>query len=250
LQIESRLRQGLAQGEFVLFYQPVLDTETAALVGAEALLRWPAMNAAPDLFIPVAEKAGVMPALGEWVMREACRQQREWQDKGLPAFPVAVNVSPVQFRQQHFANSVGDALAQARLGPGSLHMEVTEGTVMRNVEDAADVLAALQAIGVKVALDDFGTGYSSLSYLSRLPIDILKLDQSFLQDIGRNGANAAVVEGIIALGRSLGLEVIAEGVESEESLAFLRAQHCTRGQGFHFSRPMPAPQFEQWCAGR
>ena len=247
LRIESRLRQALARGEFVLHYQPVVDTDTAAVVGAEALLRWPAMDSSPDRFIAVAEKAGVMQALGEWVLREACRQQREWQDKGLPAFSVAVNVSPVQFRQKHFADGVGDTLQQAGLGSGSLRIEVTESTVMRNFEEAKDVLCALHALGVKIALDDFGTGYSSLSYLSRLPIDILKLDQSFIKGIGDGGANTAVAEGIIALGRSLGLEVIAEGVESAAALDFLRAQHCPRSQGFHFSRPMTAAQFEQWC---
>lgn len=248
LRIESRLRKGFALHEFELVYQPVIDTETAAVMSAEALLRWPAMNATPERFIPVAEKAGFMWTLGHWVVQEACRQQREWRDSGLPSFPVAVNVSPVQFRQKHFALSVHAALDQARLDAHDLRMEVTESTVMRDADEAADVLHELQHMGVKVALDDFGTGYSSLSYLSRLPIDILKLDQSFVKGIGRNGASTAIAEGIIALGRSLGLEVIAEGVETEEAMSFLRAQHCPRGQGFLICKPMPPAEFQQWCS--
>ncbi|ANQ85712.1 hypothetical protein dqs_2682 [Azoarcus olearius] len=250
LRIESRLRQGLADREFVLFYQPVVDTETVEVVGAEALLRWPAMNSEPGQFIPVAEKAGMIRPLGNWVLQEACRQQREWADKGGPSVPIAVNVSPLQFRQKNFVASVGDALQRNGLSPASLRVEVTEGTLMADAEAARHILSGLQAIGVKVALDDFGTGYSSLGYLSRLPIDILKLDQTFVQGIGRHDASTAVVEGIIALGRSLGLEVIAEGVESAEVAAFLREHHCDRSQGFHFSPPMPPEQFERWWADR
>lgn len=250
LRLESRLREGLIRHEFMLFYQPVIDTETNAVVSAEALLRWPVMASGPDIFIPVAEKAGFMRTLGSWVILEACRQRREWYEHGLPAFPLAVNVSPVQFRQKHFADSVAAALKESGLGPQDLRMEVTEGTVMRDVEEAAEVLGALHATGIKVALDDFGTGYSSLSYLSRLPIDILKLDQSFIRGIGHNGTDTAITEGIIALGHSLGLEVIAEGVETVAALDFLRKQHCQHGQGFHFCRPMPAAEFEAWYERR
>lgn len=250
LRIESRLRQGLASGEFVLFYQPVVDTATALVVGAEALLRWPAMHSEPAVFIPVAEKAGMMNALGEWVLREACRQQREWVDNGGPTVPIAVNVSPLQFRQKDFLDSVDDALKSSGVAPASLSIEVTEGTLMHDANAARQVLLGLQAMGVKIALDDFGTGYSSLAYLSRLPIDIVKLDQSFVQEIGSNHASAAIVKGVIALGRLLGLDVVAEGVESTAVLSFLRAHHCPRSQGFHFSPPMPAKQFEQWCANQ
>jgi diguanylate cyclase (GGDEF)-like protein/PAS domain S-box-containing protein len=251
LKIESRLHSGLKQQEFVLFYQPVLDTETQAIVGAEALLRWPAMNALPEQFIAVAETAGFMPTLGEWVMQQACRQLRAWRDKGFLSFPVAIKVSPTQFRQKNFARSVGDALEQACLSAEDLCLEMTESTVMKSVDEAAGVLSSLKELGVKVGLDDFGTGYSSLSDLSRLPIDILKLDQSFVQAIGRNGARGgAMADGIIALGRALGLEVSAEGIESAESLAFLKARHCRRGQGFHFCRPLPVREFEQWSRAR
>lgn len=250
LRIENALRKGLEREEFVLFYQPVIDTETEAVVGAEALLRWPGMGAGPAQFIPVAETAGFMPTLGDWVVKEACWQQRLWQDKGLPTFPVAVNVSPTQFRQKDFARNFCDALVRASVDPSSMHIEVTESTVMKNIQEASGVLHALQEMGVQVALDDFGTGYSSLSNLSELPINILKLDQSFVQKIGRDRSSIAITEGIIALGHSLGLEVIAEGIESEEALSFLRAHQCRRGQGFHFCRPMPADDFEQWYRSR
>lgn len=250
LRLESRLREGLARHEFTLFYQPVVDTETNAVVSAEALLRWPVMDAGPDIFIPVAEKAGFMRTLGNWVLTEACRQQREWHDRGLPSFPLAVNVSPIEFRQKHFAESVGAALEESGLSAGDLCMEVTESAVMRDVDEAAAVLRALHGMGIKVALDDFGTGYSSLSYLSRLPIDTLKLDQSFIKGIGHKGADTAITEGIIGLGRSLGLDVIAEGVESAAALDFLRGHRCRHCQGFYFCRPMPANEFEQWYGRR
>ncbi len=250
LRLESRLRSGLAQQEFVLFYQAVMDTETGAVVGAEALLRWPAMQVGPGQFIPVAEKAGFMSTLGEWVVREACRQQREWRDNGLPSFPVAVNVSPLQFRDKHFARKVRNALADAGLAADDLCLEMTESTVMRDVEEATRILDALRELGVKVALDDFGTGYSSLSHLSVLPIDILKLDPSFVQGVGRNGACIAVAEAILALGKSLGLEIVAEGVESADSLDYLRTRQCRRAQGFYFCQPMPAAEFEEWFRGR
>ncbi len=250
LRLESRLRSGLAQQEFVLFYQAVMDTETGAVVGAEALLRWPAMQVGPGQFIPVAEKAGFMSTLGEWVVREACRQQREWRDNGLPSFPVAVNVSPLQFRDKHFARRVRNALADAGLAADDLRLEMTESTVMRDVEEATRILDALRELGVKVALDDFGTGYSSLSHLSVLPIDILKLDPSFVQGVGRNGACLAVAEAILALGKSLGLEIVAEGVESADALDYLRTRQCRRAQGFYFCQPMPAAEFEEWFRGR
>lgn len=250
LRIESGLQSGLEQGEFVLFYQPVVDTDTRAVVGAEALLRWPRMNYSPEQFIPVAETAGFMHTLGSWVLQEACRQQREWHDKGFPAIRLSVNVSPIQFRQKNFVRSVADAMEKACISAEDLCMELTESTVMTNVDESAGVLSELKAMGIKLALDDFGTGYSSLSYLSRLPIDILKLDQSFVKDIERGDARVAIAEGIIALGRSLGLEVVAEGIESEETLSFLTAHQCRRGQGFHFSRPMAASDFEQWHLAR
>ncbi|HYD95972.1 MAG TPA: EAL domain-containing protein [Noviherbaspirillum sp.] len=247
LKIESCLRQGFDRNEFEVFYQPVVDTETRSVVSAEALLRWPSMNWSPAQFIPVAEIAGFMQTLGTWTLQEVCRQQREWREKGFRVFPVAVNVSATQFRQKNFVQSVSDCLLHAGVSAADVYFEVTESTVMRNVGDVAEILHALRSMGIKVALDDFGTGYSSLSYLSQLPIDILKLDQSFIRGIGQNSANGAITEGIIGLGRSLGLEIIAEGVETQEALDFLRARKCRRGQGYHFCPPLPANDFERWC---
>jgi diguanylate cyclase (GGDEF)-like protein/PAS domain S-box-containing protein len=252
LRIESRLRSGLERGEFVLYYQPVVDTATQAVASAEALLRWPCMGWQPAQFIPVAEMAGFMQDLGAWVVREACRQQGEWRCNGLPPLPVAVNVSSAQFRQKGFARSIGDALDSSGLSAGDIRLEITESTVTANFAEAADVLRSLREMGIKAALDGFGAGYSSLRQLSRLPVDILKLDQSFIKGIGRDGENesAPIVEGLIALGQSLGLDVVAEGIETGDALAFLRERHCPLGQGFHFSRPMPAGEFEQWCRAR
>jgi diguanylate cyclase (GGDEF)-like protein/PAS domain S-box-containing protein len=248
LRIEHGLRKGMDEGEFVLYYQPVIDTETHAVAGAEALLRWPAMNAGPAQFIPVAERAGYMQPLGEWVLEEVCRQQQDWRSQGLPVFPVAVNVSPVQFSQKNFVRNVSDTLAAAHVCAEYLRIEVTESMVMKNVDETANVLHALREMGVKVALDDFGTGYSSLSYLGQLPIDILKLDQSFIRGIGSSKASTAIIDGIIALGTSLGLEIIAEGIELEEAVTFLKTRHCKYGQGFLFCHPIPATEFRRWYA--
>lgn len=250
LKIESRLRQGMEQEEFEVFYQPVVDTGTQEVVGAEALLRWPCVNWQPSQFIPVAEIAGFMQPIGAWVLQEVCRQQRHWRDMGFDVIPVAVNVSPTQFRQKDFVRSIAESLQQGGVTAQDVYMEVTESTLMRSVDEAASILYALRDMGIKVALDDFGTGYSSLSYLTKLPLDILKVDQSFIRGLGDSHANVAITEGIIGLGRSLGLEIIAEGVESEEALSFLRERGCRRGQGYHFCKPMPAHEFEQWCWGR
>ncbi len=250
LRIENRLKRGLDDMEFVLFYQPIVNTESESVVGAEALLRWPAMGIGPDRFVPVAETAGFMPPLGAWVLREACRQKRAWQANGLPAFPVAVNVSPTQFRQKSFYANLCEALETGGLAPADLHIEVTESIVMKNVEEAAATLHSLRNLGVKVALDDFGTGYSSLSYLRWLPIDILKVDQSFVRNLDRDPASLAIADAIIALGDTLGLEIIAEGIESSEIAELLKTRRCRHGQGFHYCRPIPARDFESWYRTR
>ena len=247
MQLEGRMGKALEQGQFVLLYQPMVDLHTRALVGAEALLRWPAMHALPEQFIAVAETAGFMPTLGQWVMQQVCRQQRAWHDKGLPSFPVSVNVSLSQFRQKHFARDVGDAMQRAGINAADLHIEMAENAVMKNLGEVTSILSSLKELGIKLALDDFGTGHASLSSLSRLPIDILKVDRSIIRDTGRNGAMA---NAIIVLGQALGLDVIAEGIESSEALAFLQARHCRHGQGFHFCHPLPVDEFEQWCVGK
>ena len=246
MQLEGRMGKALEQGQFVLFYQPIVDLHTLVLLGAEALLRWPAMHALPEQFIAAAEAAGFMPILGAWVVQQVCRQQRAWHDKGLPSFPVSVNVSSSQFRQKYFARDVGDAMQRAGIGAADLHIEMAENTVMKNLGEATGVLSSLKELGIKLALDDFGTGHASLSSLRRLPIDILKVDRSIIRDIGCNGA---IANAIIVLGQALGLEVIAEGIESVEVLAFLQARPCRHGQGFHFCHPLPVREFEQWCEG-
>jgi EAL domain-containing protein (putative c-di-GMP-specific phosphodiesterase class I) len=197
----------------------------------------------PSLFIPVAEECGLIVPIGSWVLREACRQAREWVDGGLSAIPVAVNISAVEFRSEGFLEGVFAVLAQTGLDPSMLELELTESVLMRRVEFTASVLQTLREKGVKVAVDDFGTGYSSLSYLRRFPVDALKIDQSFVRQIAVPPHETAIVTAIIGMGRSLGLEVIAEGVETKEELDFLRSHHCEQGQGYYFSPPVPAGQF-------
>lgn len=246
LNIEGRLREALDRGEFQLYFQPVVDLANGRPWAAEALLRWPGMDAEPGTFIAVAEAAGLMQPLGRWVLREACRQQRRWLDKGLPLLPVAVNISAAQLRDKAFAQQVADAVQEAGLSAPGLRLELTESTVMGQAESAAATLPALHDMGVKVAVDNFGVGLSSMDRLSHLPLDILKLDKTFVRAIGRDPKSVAVIEAILALARSLALEVVAEGVETEDELAFLRQHRCALGQGYLFSRPLPARQFENW----
>jgi len=195
--------------------------------------------------LAIAEDSGLILGIGRWVLREACRQMRAWLDAGLPAVPVAVNISPREFRSADFFDSIRAALKQTDLDPGYLELEITEAVLMQNVVSTASTLAELKAIGVRLAVDDFGTGYSSLSYLTRLPIDALKLDQSFVHNIIVNMSDAIVVRSVINMGQSLKLRVIAEGVETQEQLAFLQGAGCDEGQGYYFSRPMAAKQFAE-----
>ncbi len=240
LRMESRLRHALEEGEFVLHYQTIHDTQTAAVVAAEAFIRWPAMSADPDRFLPLAEAAGYGQELGGWVVREACRQQRAWRTKGLLLVPVSVNVSAGQFTQKGFAESVREAVGPAEADRRALCVEVPESAVMKDVEQSARTLRALHEAGVVVAL----SGCSGWSSLGRLPLDILKLHPAIVRNVGRDRASAAIADAMIGLGRSLGMELIAEGVESAEVVDFLRARECRKGQGFYFSRPMPADEFE------
>jgi EAL domain-containing protein (putative c-di-GMP-specific phosphodiesterase class I) len=200
----------------------------------------------PQRFIPIAEAAGLIGDIGEWVAQEACRQYQAWLKENLNV-TIAINVSPLQFRQAGFADKIHDLIKSTGLPPGALQIEVTEGAVMESVDEAVEILTKIKQLGVKVALDDFGTGYSSLSRLSTLPLDKLKVDQSFVRQIETDLASRAVTETIIPLGRSLNLEVIGEGVESEQALSYLRAQGCDQGQGYWFSRPLPAHDFATWC---
>ena len=250
--IESGIRRALQQQEFVLHYQPKVDLRSARVVGAEALVRWQKPGHGwvyPADFIPVAEDSGLIVPLSKWVLAEACRQTRAWQVAGLPPIRVSVNTSPIDFRQRDFVEGVEQVLAQTGLGPEWLELEITEGVLMQNIDATMTALARLKALGTRLAIDDFGTGYSSLSYLRRFPIDVLKIDQSFIRDLSDNHNDAALVSAIISLGKTLGLNVIAEGIETAGQLAFLKAHHCEEGQGYFFSKALPADAFARLLAG-
>lgn len=197
----------------------------------------------PLSFIPVAEDSGLILPIGMWVRREACAQTRAWQDAGLPRVPVAVNISVVEFRDQNFLESIRATLKETRLDPNFLELELTESVLMQHAEATTAVLRYLKSMGVQLTVDDFGTGYSSLSYLRRFPIDALKIDRSFVREITSNTDDATIVSAVISMGKSLKQRVIAEGVETQEQLAFLRAQECPEGQGYYFSRPVFAKDF-------
>ncbi len=244
--IETGLRHALEREEFLLHYQPRLDLKTGAIVGMEALLRWrhPEKGlVSPAEFIPVAEETGLIVPIGAWVLRTACAQAKAWQDQGLPALVMAVNLSPRQFRQGQIARQVAEVLGETGLPAGCLELEITESLLVDGADTSVlSALEALKALGVTLAIDDFGTGYSSLSYLKRFPIDTLKIDQSFVRGITSDPDDASLVQAIIAIARSLRLNVIAEGVETEAQLDYLRRHDCDHMQGYYFSRPLPAEQ--------
>lgn len=245
--LENALRRALRNGEFALHYQPQVDSATHRIIGVEALVRWHDPEAglvSPARFIPVAEDTGLILPLGAWVLKEACRQNRAWQDAGMPAIPVAVNISALQFRQAQFADVIAGALAASGVAPGCLELELTESVMMDAAERNVAVLDGLRDMGVRVSIDDFGTGYSSLAYLKRLPIDKLKIDQAFVRDIASDPDDAAIVGAIIGLAHNLRLEVIAEGVENEAQLDFLQHCGCDQVQGYLFSPPLPPAAFE------
>jgi EAL domain-containing protein (putative c-di-GMP-specific phosphodiesterase class I) len=244
--IEADLRGAIERQEFVLHYQPKINLQTEKITGAEALIRWLHPNrglVSPLQFIPIAEESGLILPIGQWVLREACRQARAWQDVGLPAIPVAVNVSSLEFRSKDFLKNVQAILGDTRLEPRYLELELTESVLMQDAESTASALEALKGMGVRLAVDDFGTGYSSLSYLSRFPIDVLKIDQSFVHKITSDTGDAIITNAVINMGKSLKQRVIAEGVETVDQLTFLLAHGCDEGQGYYFSRPMVAQQF-------
>jgi EAL domain-containing protein (putative c-di-GMP-specific phosphodiesterase class I) len=244
--IEESLRRAVERHEFALHYQPKIDLRTAAITGAEALIRWvhPTRGLVPPAeFIPVAEDCGLILPIGTWVMREACAQAQAWMDAGLPVTTMAVNVSAMQFRHENFMEGLSAILSETGLDPGSLELEVTESVLMKHAEAAASILQALRATGVQVAIDDFGTGYSSLGYLRKFPLDALKIDQSFVRQISTTGEDTAIVAAVIGMAQRLKLRVIAEGVETLEELEFLRAHECDEAQGYYFSPPVPPEQF-------
>jgi diguanylate cyclase (GGDEF)-like protein/PAS domain S-box-containing protein len=244
--IEESLRRALERQEFALHYQPKINLKTGAITGAEALIRWthPTQGSIPPgKFIPVAEDCGLILRIGNWALREACKQARIWENAGLPAATMAVNISAMEFRDEHFLEGVFEILRETGLAPRSLELELTEGVLMKRAESTETILETLRASGVRLAIDDFGTGYSSLSYLRKFPIDALKIDQSFIRQISTAPDDTAIVNAMISMGRSLKLRVVAEGVETREELAFLQAHQCDEAQGYYFSRPVPPDQF-------
>ena len=241
--IEASLRRALERHEFLLHYQPKINFHSGTIVGVEALIRWQHPERGllqPSQFVPIAEDCGLILPIGRWVLREACLQAQSWLEAGLPPVTVAVNTSALEFRAKDFLQNLSKTLDETGLEPRYLELELTESVLMRNAEASDSVLHALSDLGVKLAIDDFGTGYSSLSYLSQFPIDTLKIDQSFVNQITSNPDDATIIGAVISMGKSLKKRVIAEGVETPEQYAFLLKQQCDEGQGFYFGRPVTA----------
>lgn len=247
VKLEGRLRTALQQDQFSLYYQPLVDKDQK-IAGMEALIRWihPEMGLVPpDKFIPIAEETGIIVPIGEWVIRQACKQTREWHQRGYADLYVAVNLSPRQFGQANLVELVEHILEDTGLSHQYLKLEITESSVMENPEEAISKMKKLHDRGIKISIDDFGTGYSSLSYLKRFPVDTLKIDRSFVREVTRNNDDREIIKTIIAMARSLRLDVVAEGVETLEQQDFLSDQGCQYMQGYLFSRPLPGPEFEQ-----
>jgi diguanylate cyclase (GGDEF)-like protein len=248
VQLESDLHNAIALNQFELYYQPKVDTQTGEVRSAEALIRWvhPTRGViSPVDFIPLAEECGLIGSIGEWVIQQACRQARAWRDDGVPSLRVSVNLSASQFRDSALVDNIRRALDQAGLQARYLEVELTESAVMSDPEQSIAILEQLSKMGVLVSVDDFGTGYSSMSYLRRFPIDKLKIDRVFINEIASRAEDASIVRAIISLAHSLHLKVVAEGVETPSQLEFLKAADCDEYQGYHFSRPLPAADFER-----
>ncbi|MEO5657153.1 MAG: EAL domain-containing protein, partial [Nitrospiria bacterium] len=246
LALENSLRHALERGEFLVHYQPQVDLGTGRISGAEALLRWrhPELGLiSPARFVPIAEDTGLITPIGEWILRAAAEQGQAWRTAGLGPMRMAVNLSARQFTDRGLIQTIARVLGETGFPADSLDLELTESTIMHNAQATIATLHELKRMGVRFSIDDFGTGYSSLSYLKRFPIHILKIDPSFVRDVATNGTDAAIATAIIALAHSLHLTVIAEGVETQEQLEFLRANGCNEIQGFLFSRPLTAEAF-------
>jgi len=248
-ELQNNLRHALEREEFTLHYQPRIDLASGKTVGLEALIRWcpPGEDmVSPGRFIPVAEESGLILTIGEWVLRSACTQAISWQRRGFNPVVVSVNISPRQFWQEHLVGTIANVLQETGLDPRWLELEITESLAMHDIERFASMLHALKNLGVRIAIDDFGTGYSSLNHLKRFPVDQLKIDQSFVRDLATDPDDAGIVQAVISLGHVLGLRVVAEGVETQEQLDFLRANGCDEVQGYYLGRPAPAEHYQKF----
>lgn len=247
MNLEKALRTAVDENQFILYYQPKMDLKTGSFVGMEALIRWenPKFGIIPpNEFIPLAEELDLIVPIGEWVLESACRQWRKWINGSPQPFYVSVNLSPRQLLRRDLVNKVGRILQENKMDPHYLVFEITENITVYHNKVMVERLQQLRALGVKLAVDDFGTGYSSLSYLTRLPVDVLKIDKSFIRDIGKEQDTSAIVNGILVMAADFGMLVIAEGIETEEQLEFLK-DRCDYGQGYYFSRPLPAQALEE-----
>jgi EAL domain-containing protein (putative c-di-GMP-specific phosphodiesterase class I) len=246
--LEVDLRRAIKQEEFILHYQPKVNLNTGEITGVEVLIRWnhpPRGILLPGTFLSIAEDCGVIVLLGKWVLENACLQARSWIDQGHLPMPVAINISALEFRNVNFARQVKEVLERTGLEPHYLELELTESVLMKDVQSSASILRELKEIGVRIAIDDFGTGYSSLNYLKQFPIDVLKIDQTFVHDISSGNGNDIIVNAVINMGISLNQKVVAEGIETNEQLAFLSERDCHEGQGFLLSKPLSAVDLEQ-----
>jgi len=251
--IERELKLAIEEEQLKLLYQPKLDMRTGEVVGVEALVRWshPEKGSiSPSEFIPLAEETGLILPLGQWVLNESARQIQRWIQQGVGTFSVAVNCSPTQFTRGNMISDIATALETGGIDPSLLEVELTENLFLHNIENGIQLLSNIKELGVQIAVDDFGTGFSSLSYLKRLPVNKLKIDQTFVEDLHNDKGDAAIVLAIITLGHNLGLSVVAEGVENEQQLKILRQYNCNEAQGFYFSRPLSSDEFEQWLIDR
>jgi EAL domain-containing protein (putative c-di-GMP-specific phosphodiesterase class I) len=242
LTVEAQLRRALERDEFDLLYQPKVRIDSGRIVGVEALLRWsnPLLgDVSPVDFIPIAERTGLIIQIGDWALREACRQVRRWNQGGIDV-KVAVNLSPRQFYQKDLLPMIRDCVERSMIGPGSLELEITESALMSREQEVDGLMRDIRALGIALSIDDFGTGYSSLAYLKRFPVQRLKVDRAFIGDLGKDDDSAAIVGSIVNLARGLKLQVVAEGVETVQQLEMLRAMDCDEYQGFLFSRPIDA----------
>ena len=249
MRLEVKLRQAIEKQNFQLYYQPKFNIHTRELIGAEALIRWITPEEgmiSPGLFIPLAEETGLIHSITDWVVREASKQNSIWQKQGYKPIRMAINLSPKQFNQPNIAKTIFNQIICSDLAPKYIELEITEGALMEDTGKSSEILNELKSRGVKISIDDFGTGYSSLSYLKKFPLDTLKIDQSFVRDVMEDPDDAAIVSAIIAMARSLRLNVIAEGVETQQQLNFLAAKGCNEAQGYFLGRPVPAEEFDQF----